>query len=333
MNRSLRATCALLLALLVMACAFVVPATPGAPGTQAGATATRRPTGTPRPTAPPPPYDEAADAKADIAAALTAAQGDGKYVLLDFGANWCPDCIALATFFEDPEIRAFLDAHYHVVSIDVGEWDRNLDIAEQYGNPIEAGIPAVVILNPDGDIVTTTNDGAMANARSATKEEILAYLQKWAPGVAPLALATFEKHSVRVTLALEWDPTGAAVLAGTFTPLKALHHLYSIDLASGGIEGAGRPTRIDLPPGCALAVRGPLVADQPLHEVRFAGFDQPFPVYPDGPVTLRLPVELPQGTGSAVATTVSITYMACSSEGRCMPPVAEQLVAVTVPTG
>lgn len=125
------------------------------------------------------PYDEQADPKADIAAALERAQADSKLVLLDFGANWCPDCIVLAALFEDPSVKPYLDEHYHVVHIDVGYWDKNLDVSEQYGKPIDKGIPAVVVLTPDGEMVATTKAGELANARTATAQDILAYLHQW----------------------------------------------------------------------------------------------------------------------------------------------------------
>jgi thiol:disulfide interchange protein len=127
------------------------------------------------------PYDESADPKADISAALALAKTDSKYVLLDFGANWCVDCLVLSKLFEDPTVKPFLDANYHVVRIDVGYWDKNTDVSDQYGNPIEAGIPAVVVLKPDGETVATTKAGELANAETATAQDILTYLQQWAP--------------------------------------------------------------------------------------------------------------------------------------------------------
>ena len=38
------------------------------------------------------PYDEAADARADVRAALLDAKASGTPVLVVFGANWCGDC-------------------------------------------------------------------------------------------------------------------------------------------------------------------------------------------------------------------------------------------------
>jgi thioredoxin 1 len=125
------------------------------------------------------PYDETAVPQKDIETALINAERDEKLVLLDFGANWCPDCVVLSTLFEDPFVRPYLQENFYVVKIDVGEWDKNLDISQQYGNPIDNGIPAVVVLSANGDIIATTKDGALANARTATAQEILGYLKTW----------------------------------------------------------------------------------------------------------------------------------------------------------
>ena len=126
-------------------------------------------------------YDEQADAKQEIALALVQAQSENKYVLLDFGADWCPDCHALAKFFEEDPVKPFIDENYIIVHINVGYWDANLDISEKYGDPIAQGIPAVVILDANEQIVTSTQNGELATARPSTPQEILDFLQTWAP--------------------------------------------------------------------------------------------------------------------------------------------------------
>lgn len=126
------------------------------------------------------PYDRRADAHKDIQTALTQAQADGKLVLLDFGANWCLDCIVLSHLYEDQTVRPFLDDNFHLVTIDVGNWDRNLDVSRRYGDPIKGGIPALVILTGSGEVVASTKNGALADARTATAREVLDYLKGWA---------------------------------------------------------------------------------------------------------------------------------------------------------
>ncbi len=126
-------------------------------------------------------YDEQADAKQDIAFALTQAKAEGKYVLLDFGADWCPDCHSLDLFFDDARVKPFLNENYIVVKINVGQWDTNLDINEKYGDPIARGIPAIVILDADEQIITATVNGEMATASTSSAPEILTFLQTYAP--------------------------------------------------------------------------------------------------------------------------------------------------------
>lgn len=125
------------------------------------------------------PYDRHADAHKDIQTALAEAQTDGKLVLLDFGANWCLDCIVLSHLYDDQTVRPFLDDNFHLVSIDVGNWDRNLDVSQRYGSPIDGGIPALVILTGSGEVVASTKNGALADARTATAREVLGYLKGW----------------------------------------------------------------------------------------------------------------------------------------------------------
>jgi protein disulfide-isomerase len=111
------------------------------------------------------PYDETADAPAQVQQALTAAQKAHKPVLLVFGANWCPDCRALDTALHQGRNADLIQREFEVVKIDVGNFDRNLDLAKQYGNPIKKGIPAAVIVSPSNQVLYATKAGELANAR------------------------------------------------------------------------------------------------------------------------------------------------------------------------
>lgn len=116
---------------------------------------------------------------ADIAAALARAERDGRPVLLDFGADWCPDCVVLGRTFRTATVRPVL-ARYHVVSIDVGRFDHNVRLAEQYGLNLEtSGIPALVVLSGAGKVRTTTNDGSFATARSLSPKQVAGFLKRW----------------------------------------------------------------------------------------------------------------------------------------------------------
>ena len=123
------------------------------------------------------PYDERVVAGEEIAKALGIAKSDNKYILLQMGGNWCPDCRTLGEYFSRPDIKKWLDERVILVSVDVGEWDRNLDIVEEYGNPISEGIPALVLLNPDNEVIFATLAGELASARNMSKNDLIQWLE------------------------------------------------------------------------------------------------------------------------------------------------------------
>ena len=126
------------------------------------------------------PYNEQADAKAEVAQALSTAQQSNKPVLLVFGANWCPDCRELDKALHG-KTQSLIDGKFVVVKIDVGHFDKNLDVAQSYGNPIKKGIPAAVVVGKDNQVIYSTKAGELANARSMGDDGIYDFLNKVLP--------------------------------------------------------------------------------------------------------------------------------------------------------
>ncbi|WP_330455682.1 thioredoxin family protein [Streptomyces sp. NBC_00820] len=126
-------------------------------------------------------YDATRNAKADIKAALATAAREHREVLIDFGADWCPDCRVLGGMFRSAQVEPVLRKDYVVVAVDVGQFDHNLDVADDYVNLRTSGIPALVVLKPDGTLRTATNDGSFADARTMSPAQIKAFLTHWAP--------------------------------------------------------------------------------------------------------------------------------------------------------
>lgn len=118
-----------------------------------------------------PPYEDPGHAPAALASGLSKAKADRKDVLIVFGANWCEDCRALDKAMHGSS-AALIDSHFVVVKINVGNFDANVDIANQYGNPIAKGIPAAVVVTPDGHVQYTTKAGELANARRMSEHGI-----------------------------------------------------------------------------------------------------------------------------------------------------------------
>ena len=133
------------------------------------------------PTPLPYPYDEAANADADVAAAKAKAKAGNKLLLIDLGGNWCGDCRVLAGVMNLPEVKAFLDKHYVEVSVDVGRFDRNLQIPAHYGitKRLE-GVPSLLIVDPKTDkLLNAGRVSALADARSMTPQALADWLAQW----------------------------------------------------------------------------------------------------------------------------------------------------------
>lgn len=128
------------------------------------------------------PYDEKADADAAVAAAFERAKRNKKLVLIDLGGNWCPDCIVLANFLELPEIKAFTAKHYEIVAVDVGRFDKNLQVPARFGFKERLrGVPTILVARPDGTLVNRGNVFAATSARKMTPADLSEYLARW-PG-------------------------------------------------------------------------------------------------------------------------------------------------------
>ena len=121
------------------------------------------------------PYDEKADAKAAIGAALAEARAAKLPLLVVFGANWCGDCKMLDAAFKTGASAALMAKSFKVVKVDVGRFDRNVDIAKAYGVPLKSGIPAVAVLAADGHVLYATRGGELADARKMGEAGVHAF--------------------------------------------------------------------------------------------------------------------------------------------------------------
>lgn len=125
----------------------------------------------------PTPYDEKADAAAQINQALAQAKTQHKNVLLIFGANWCKDCIELDRSIKTTN-AALMNKKFVIVKINIGQYDANMDIANKYGNPTKKGIPAAVLISPDNSTLYATHGGELADARHMSDQGIYDFFNK-----------------------------------------------------------------------------------------------------------------------------------------------------------
>jgi thioredoxin 1 len=126
-------------------------------------------------------YNPFVDAKTEIADAVKQARQDHKRILLVFGGNWCLDCHVLDYRFHQNAIRPLVENNFHVVHVDIEQYDKNLDIAQRYGTSLKRGVPAVAVLSSDGKLLFGQTKGEFEKARELDPAVILAFLDKWKP--------------------------------------------------------------------------------------------------------------------------------------------------------
>ena len=124
-------------------------------------------------------YRAEANAQQEIAEAIKQASRGNKRVLLVFGGNWCGDCHALDYAFHQPRIEPLLTTNFAVVHVDVGRYDRNLDVARKYHVDLDKGVPSIVVLNTRGGLLYSTAE--FERARMMTEDDVIQFLNAWKP--------------------------------------------------------------------------------------------------------------------------------------------------------
>jgi thiol:disulfide interchange protein len=125
------------------------------------------------------PYDETADAHAQVDAALAEGKRTGRTVLLDFGGNWCPDCRMLAGVFQEKPVADWMAQHFVVLTVDIGRRNKNMDISQRWGVTIQ-GVPTVMMISPQGALLNKDDPYGLANARSMSTQAVVDLLAKMA---------------------------------------------------------------------------------------------------------------------------------------------------------
>lgn len=128
-------------------------------------------------------YDEKAGARAQIAGALAKARLENRRVLVQWGANWCGWCHLLHDKFEkDSKVRRKLMYEYDVVLVDIGRFDKHMDLAAQYGADLKGnGVPFLTVLDADGKVLANQETSSLEAPTPEGKpghdgEKVLAFL-------------------------------------------------------------------------------------------------------------------------------------------------------------
>jgi thiol-disulfide isomerase/thioredoxin len=124
-------------------------------------------------------YSADADPNADIAAALKQARLEHKRVILDFGGDWCGDCQVLDIYLhQQPNVEVF-QKNFVLVHVDIGHFDKNVDITERYGVPLKKGVPALAVLDANGKILYSQQSAEFGDMRYMQPTSVTEFLDRW----------------------------------------------------------------------------------------------------------------------------------------------------------
>ncbi len=124
-------------------------------------------------------YSETANPRMDIQAALKEARATHKRVILDFGADWCGDCLVLDLYFHQQPNLELVEKNFVIVHVWVGRMDQHMDVAHQYGLAMQHGVPALAVLDAHGKVLYAQSTSDFSAARGVTMERVTAFLEKW----------------------------------------------------------------------------------------------------------------------------------------------------------
>jgi thiol:disulfide interchange protein len=124
-------------------------------------------------------YPAPEQARTDLAAGLKSAQAAHKRVILDFGGNWCADCVVLDQYFHDAANRPILDRNFVLVHINIGHKDENLELAARYQIPVDKGVPALAVLDQNGKLLHSQKDREFISMRKMESGSVTTFLMQW----------------------------------------------------------------------------------------------------------------------------------------------------------
>jgi thiol:disulfide interchange protein len=122
--------------------------------------------------------DEALAAR--ITAAREEARASNRRVLLEFVASWCADCREVVRLSAREPARSVLAHGYVVVPVEVGRFDRHLDLIERYGVRV---IATLVVLDPatGARVAQTTLEPITGSQVGLTSADLAAWLTSPTP--------------------------------------------------------------------------------------------------------------------------------------------------------
>lgn len=140
-------------------------------------------------------YDESIDPLAQIDNAVTVAKASGKFVVCQFGGNWCPWCLRFADFItRDSTVSRTIAENFVYIHVNYDprkqEGEEQVEQAKRLmtrlGNPARFGFPVLVVLDGDGRVIHIQDSGFLEEGQGYNQEKVLRFFRCWTPAAVNL---------------------------------------------------------------------------------------------------------------------------------------------------
>ena len=123
------------------------------------------------------PYNGEIYSESDIERFLDSSINKSKQPIIIFGGNWCPDCRILEGTLQLPTIKKYMIEHYEIMHVDVGRYDKNMNLISYFKIPKEEGVPRVLVFDTNKNILNMESTKEWTTARDRKQQEIFNYFQ------------------------------------------------------------------------------------------------------------------------------------------------------------
>lgn len=123
------------------------------------------------------PYNGEIYSESDIERFLDSSINKSKQPIIIFGGNWCPDCRILEGTLQLPTIKKYMIEHYEIMHVDVGRYDKNMNLISYFKIPKEEGVPRVLVFDTNKNILNMETTKEWTTARNRKQQEIFNYFQ------------------------------------------------------------------------------------------------------------------------------------------------------------
>ena len=124
------------------------------------------------------PYDGEICTEIDVKKFMEATTSKSKQPIIIFGGNWCPDCRILDGTLQIPTINKFMKTHYKIMHIDIGRYDKNMELMSFFEIDKEKGVPRVLVFDNKKNLLNSSSTREWTTARERNFQDIFDYFQK-----------------------------------------------------------------------------------------------------------------------------------------------------------